>query len=116
MNIIWVMIGGALGSGLRWWFSQFSNNHFPWGTLLANCLSCFVLGYLMAYHSKAGLLPHYKLLLATGFCGGFSTFSTFSFEGFSFLKSGNFLFFISYSLASILLGLFFISLGWYTSK
>ena len=83
-----VFVGGGFGSALRYGLSLLGNRtpqHFPWGTLAANLLACFVLGVLVHLFQKhpavgsSGDIP-WKLLLATGFCGGFSTFSTFALE------------------------------------
>jgi len=83
LNFFWVFLGGGLGSICRYGISKLlSGNHFdfPLATLLANIISCIILGYLFGVTLKAGLTNQAKLLWMTGFCGGFSTFSTFSLE------------------------------------
>ena len=88
-----VFIGGGLGSicryGIARWLQSYEGN-FPLATFLANALSCIVLGALVAYHLKHDMGTSIRLLLLTGFCGGFSTFSTFSYETFSLLQNGDY--------------------------
>ncbi|MEZ4985352.1 MAG: fluoride efflux transporter CrcB [Saprospiraceae bacterium] len=80
MAYFWIFIGGGAGSmaryALSWHFNKLEA--WPWGTLLANSLSCILLGILTALLSRQLLSIEMRLLLITGFCGGFSTFSTFS--------------------------------------
>lgn len=81
LNWIAVFVGGGLGSCCRYGLSQYlDSSSFPWATLLANGLACLVLGLITGYSSRQGWAAPWKLLGATGFCGGFSTFSTFSGE------------------------------------
>ena len=87
-----VMVGGALGSACRWWVGLRLNALFPLlplGTLLVNLVGGFVIGLALGLFSRyPGLEAQWKLLLVTGFCGGFTTFSTFSAEVVSLLQSG----------------------------
>ncbi len=98
MNFLLVFIGGGLGSICRYGIALALKPYalqFPYATLCANILSCVLIGFLMA---KMELSSSYKLLLMTGFCGGFSTFSTFSAETFQLLQAGN----IAYALANVI--------------
>lgn len=93
MNWIAVAIGGALGSlarfGISRWLSSASEG-FPYGTFLANILSCIIIGWAYMYFSKhTDLSPAIRLGIMTGFCGGFSTFSTFSLETFQLMQQGH---------------------------
>lgn len=89
-QLLIVFAGGGLGSVCRYALGRaFSNSMFLWGTLLANFAACAVLGFLVGYQLKRSLPLSWKLLLATGFCGGFSTFSTFVLELVRFQQEGS---------------------------
>lgn len=86
-----VFFGGGLGSALR--FGLFLllrpvDSKFPWATLLANSIACFVLGAVIALQTSGHLGDQRRLLLGTGFCGGLSTFSTFIAENHGFYHAG----------------------------
>ena len=116
-----VFIGGGLGSVLRYLigrqFVNVSSSLFPLGTLTVNVLGSFligiILGELLKTHSSNASL---YLLFATGFCGGFTTFSAFAFENFELLKSGNTSGFLLYSFGSLLLGTLAVFGGIWLSK
>ncbi|PHM70686.1 fluoride ion transporter CrcB [Xenorhabdus kozodoii] len=104
MNIVFaVFIGGGLGSVLRWLISLRLNSPsspIAVGTLAANCIGAFIIGLGLAYFNKATHLdPVWKLMLTTGFCGGLTTFSTFSVEVVYLLQAGK----IGWALASLLM-------------
>lgn len=113
-----VGIGGFLGSALRYiiatvitkWSPQFP----PSGTLLVNIIGCFILGILI--HSSSKMEKEYFLLLTTGFCGGFTTFSTFGIEKLQLILNNNLPIALLYMAASILFGLLAAGLGWYIGK
>ena len=113
MAYFWVFIGGGLGSlcrlGLAVWLNR--AEAYPWGTLVANGISCIIMGMLVALVGKQGLSAELRLLLVTGFCGGFSTFSTFSNELVQMLRQANYLAAGSYLFVSMLFGLLAIWLG-----
>ena len=111
----WVFIGGGLGSICRYGIAHALSSHelrFPWATFLANALACMVLGLLVGL-SLNNQIPQarYRLMLMTGFCGGFSTFSTFSNETFLLFESGQYFYALSNILASLLVCLGGIYLG-----
>ena len=90
-----VFFGGGLGAVFRFLIGKyvlyFYQGVFPLSTLIANVFSCFVLGLIMfKYVDFKWLNDHVVLLLTVGFCGGLSTFSTYSLETFELLKNGSF--------------------------
>ena len=103
-NLLLVALGGAGGSVLRYLFSNI-NTSFPWGTFAVNVLGSFLIGLLVGLMSKGVLSPEMKLLLVTGFCGGFTTFSTFANESFSMMKAGDVLLTALYVGASVIIGI-----------
>lgn len=91
MSFVWVFLGGGVGAVLRFTIGKlialYFNGVFPLATLLANILSCIIFG-VVAFKFPSTIQTNTKLLLLTGICGGLSTFSTFSFETFELLKTG----------------------------
>ena len=116
-SLVYVFLGGGLGSLFRFLLSKFittSKNGFPWSTLFANFIGCLLIGILFGWAIKNNnLRSDLYLLLAVGFCGGLTTFSTLSLEGLSFLKAGDYTSFISYVVASVVGGIVFVALGHY---
>ncbi len=109
-----VFIGGGLGSLCRYGIARWMNTYewdSPMGTFIANMLACLALGLIMGYHLKNGTADYTRLLLATGFCGGFSTFSTFSFENIELIQNGDYTQAFAYIGGSIILGMLFIFAG-----
>ena len=103
-NLLLVAIGGAVGSVLRYLLSGI-NTSFPWGTFAVNILGSLLIGLLVGLVSKGVLSPEMKLLMVTGFCGGFTTFSTFANESFGMMKVGDVLQMALYVGASIVIGI-----------
>jgi len=115
-HFLLIFIGGGFGSMARYALSKWlnTNNPIPYGTMLANVLGCFVIGLVMGYILKSNSThQNLALLIGTGFCGGFTTFSTFAFENQTFLKNGDFVSFLSYTFGSIIIGLCAVFLGIY---
>lgn len=104
--------GGLLRYFIAKWCAGFSFHSFPIGTFLANILGCFAIGIFYALFEKSpALSPQLKLFLTVGFCGGFTTFSTFMNENFQFVKSGDFLSVIIYTASSLFIGFLMLYLG-----
>jgi len=93
---------------------SFHLGQFPIGTFLVNIIGCFIIGVLSSYFLKED--NSLKYLLITGFCGGFTTFSTFSAENYSLWQNQNYLVLISYILLSILLGILAVVMGFLVVK
>jgi CrcB protein len=94
-SILAIAIGAALGALLRWHLGNRLNSLFPFlppGTLVANLIGAYVIGVAMAFFSSyPAISPEWRLLVVTGFCGGLTTFSTFSWEIADLLRQGQLL-------------------------
>lgn len=116
-----VFIGGGIGSVLRYGVQVAMNGiaasaHFPWATFAANIAGSFLIGLFYALSARFHFSPEVRLLLTTGLCGGFTTFSTFSNESLSLLKQGNLAAFALYVVASISLGIGCVFIGSWCGK
>ncbi len=105
-SLLIVFLGGGLGSMVRFsvskWINALHTHHFPWGTLVVNVAACFVLGLIIGLADHKQILsPSARLFWTVGFCGGFSTFSTFSNETLVLIQGGfttSVLLYIAFSL------------------
>jgi fluoride exporter len=101
-----VGLGGAVGSILRFVIQrQYNSTNFPYGTIAVNIAGCFVIGLIWALFTKGSIGSTARLLLLTGFCGGFTTFSAFTQEGLLLLQQSRWGLFFIYTLASVAAGL-----------
>ena len=119
-QILLVFIGGGIGSATRFGIGRLLKNTigtFPIGTFFVNIVGCLLIGVLMGWGLKnQNINENQTLLLITGFCGGFTTFSAFAAENQFFLKNGEFTQFLTYTLASLILGILAVIFGLIISK
>lgn len=115
-TLLFVGLGSFLGGisrfGLTRWVQSHGTGDFPYGTLVVNLLGCLFIGVFYGWFDRARIFdPDLRLLLTVGFCGGFTTFSTFANEGLSLFQSGNFFAAIAYAVVSLVAGLVMVYLG-----
>ncbi len=119
-DFLLVFIGGGLGSGLRYLLSMAfveKKTMFPIGTFIANVLGSLLIGILFALFTKHQLWEQqYKLLAAVGFCGGFTTMSSFSAENILLLRTGNYFLFVLYITLTLAMCLICTFLGFQVIK
>ena len=113
--------GSFIGGAMRYLLSTLMKNAcgqgFPWGTLAVNLLGCFLFGIVFAIFSKNSSADNtLYLLLTTGVCGGFTTFSTFANESVQMLQHGNISGFIGYVATSVIAGFLLIAFGYWIVK
>ncbi len=120
-NYVVVFIGAGLGGILRYWSSafvyKFLSTDFPYGTLFVNVLGSFLIGIFMYYLDANEMISvETRIFLTTGFCGGLTTFSTFSFETINFLKEREFLFAGLNILSNVVITLLVLFIAYKLSK
>ncbi len=101
-SLFTVMIGGALGAGLRYGAGTVLNGRLPWGTFGVNLLGGFLMGLLMALMMKDGASDSTRLFIGVGLLGGFTTFSAFSLDLWQMLERGQSGLALGYALASVI--------------
>ena len=115
-TLLFIGSGGFLGSISRYLESRYLQNNFhsafPFGTFLVNISGCFLIGLIYGFSERSSLLTQgWKMFLAVGFCGGFTTFSTFANENLALLRDGDFFHFFIYTGLSVFLGIAATFLG-----
>jgi CrcB protein len=112
LKLLLLFVGGGLGTCVRWWLSRWIDSQpwahgLPWGTFLINVSGSFILG-IAAVLILERLPPehlNWYLLVGTGFCGGYTTFSTFELETFRLIRDGSWLLALANVAGSVLAGL-----------
>ena len=116
-SFLLVFLGGGLGSALRYLVASAMNQYskvLPFGTFTVNMLGCLLIGMILGYAQKENTLTSNQiLLLATGFCGGFTTFSAFANENLELIKNGEIFNFSVYTIGSVLIGILAVCIGYY---
>lgn len=119
-HLLLVFVGGGVGSVLRYVIGKYLNSAetgIPYGTFAANIVGSLLIGIILGLAAKNNSLSQSQtLLLATGFCGGFTTFSTFAYENHVFLKAGDFTSFALYTIGSFVVGFLAVFLGMFLVK
>jgi len=108
--------GGFFGSGLRYLSQRVIAHYFPisfpYGTLIVNIVGCFLIGVIFAMSDKTRILsPDIRMFLAVGFCGGFTTFSSFALDSYGLIRDSEYLYFSLYLFSSIILGILAVIAG-----
>ena len=111
-----VFIGGVLGTVMRFLIGKilpYSGKGFPWNTFCANLLGCLLIGLLTGYFLRNSSENESSLILfaTIGFCGRFTTFSSFANENLSFIRSGDYTMLLAYSLLSLTSGILMVYMG-----
>ena len=116
-NILYVFLGGGIGSVLRYLiYLGLPSGNFPYATFMVNVSGSFLIGLFIAMYSENSLHHSTLLFLATGICGGFTTFSTFSKESYGLIQTQQWGLLFAYILLSVSLSIGATALGFYVGK
>lgn len=120
-SLVIVALGGGMGSALRFLASKFVQDNmegiFPYPTMAVNILGCLLIGIFYGLSSRGSLGgDSAKLLLTTGLCGGFTTFSTFCNENLSLMRGGHALTTLLYTSGSVVLGFIAVAVGYWIAE
>lgn len=105
-------IGGMLRFAISRWVQIKMLSTYPFGTFTVNMIGCFIIGLVMGYSERFNISLELRLLLATGFCGGFTTFSAFSIETMAMFRDGQIVPAFLYIVGSVIVGLVAVFLGY----
>lgn len=105
---LWVSLGGIVGACARYFLSRFAariaGSSFPWGTLFINLTGSFILGLFLVYTTERAFVdPRWRLMIAIGFCGAYTTFSSYAYESMVYFEQGHWALFAGNVLANNLL-------------
>ncbi|MFZ1679119.1 MAG: fluoride efflux transporter CrcB [Saprospiraceae bacterium] len=114
--LLLIGIGGFIGSIARYaaasWLTRIIPSVFPYGTFAVNITGCLAIGLIYGLSQRFHwVTPEWGFFLATGFCGGYTTFSTFAYENITLLQNSNYLMFAMYSIGSFAIGLLSVFAG-----
>ena len=113
--LIYVIIGSSVGGAARFLSQEFVQKNFPsfipLGTLSVNIIGSFIIGIIYALAERSKISPEVRILIATGFCGGFTTFSSFAFENVKLMQDGEFFNVALYVVLSLVIGFVAVYLG-----
>ena len=113
--LVYVIVGSSLGGAARYLSQEFVQKNFPsfipLSTLSVNIVGSFIIGIIYALAEKSKISPEVRILIATGFCGGFTTFSSFAFENVKLMQDGEFFNTALYILLSLVIGFVAVYLG-----
>jgi CrcB protein len=111
LKLVVLALGGALGTLARYWLSGVVSDRagtFPLGTMVVNVTGCFIVGLIAAM----ALRPEWRLFLIYGFCGGYTTFSSFGLQTLNLARDGEWFYVAANIIGSNVLGLVAVYLGW----
>jgi CrcB protein len=115
MGVVYVALGGAIGASARYlvsnWMASWFGTDFPWGTFFANISGSFLIGIVLVLVEGGSLPSEFRLLVAVGILGGYTTFSSFSYESLQLITSGAIFATFLNMLGQLALGLLFVYLG-----
>jgi CrcB protein len=118
-KILFVFIGGGLGSVLRFLISKHFNSSFDnffVGTFLVNAIGCLLIGFFIGLEVKYLMNKPEFFLLVAGFCGGFTTFSAFALENYTLFRAGDYSAALFYIIISLIIGILAVALGFYFAR
>lgn len=120
-TLLIVGMGSFFGGGMRYLFSRLIQSHvshpLPLGTLVVNVVGCLLIGFLYGCFERSHVSnPEIRLFLTVGFCGGFTTFSTFMNENLQLLKADSFIYMALYTALSLFIGLLFVWGGYWIAR